>query len=59
MALDIRPLHPVIGAEVSGLDLRQPLSAGDAAAIHAGMAIFLRTILSPPAKTILVESSSE
>jgi alpha-ketoglutarate-dependent 2,4-dichlorophenoxyacetate dioxygenase len=37
MALEIRPLHPVIGGEVSGLDLRQPLSPADAAAIHEGM----------------------
>src|SRR6478752_7476725 len=37
MALDIRPLHPVIGGEVSGLDLRRPLTPADAAAIHAGM----------------------
>src|SRR5215831_11878532 len=37
MALEIRPIHPVIGGEVSGLDLRRPLASADAAAIHAGM----------------------
>ena len=37
MALSIRQLHPVIGGEVSGLDLRLPLSPADALAIHAGM----------------------
>ena len=37
MALEIRPLHPVFVGEVSGIDLRQPLSPADAAAIDAGM----------------------
>jgi alpha-ketoglutarate-dependent 2,4-dichlorophenoxyacetate dioxygenase len=35
--ITIRPLHPFIGGEVSGLDIARPLSAEDAAAIHAGM----------------------
>ncbi len=37
MTLTIRPLHPVIGGEVDGVDLRQPLSEDDVAAINAGM----------------------
>ncbi len=37
MTLTIRPLHPVIGGEVDGVDLRQPLSEKDVAAINAGM----------------------
>jgi alpha-ketoglutarate-dependent 2,4-dichlorophenoxyacetate dioxygenase len=37
MTLTIRPLHPVIGGEVDGVDLRQPLSDDDVAAINAGM----------------------
>ena len=37
MTLAIRPLHATIGAEVSGLDLRQPLSREAVAAIDAGM----------------------
>ncbi len=37
MTLTIRPLHPTIGGEVSGVDLRQPLSDDDIAVIDAGM----------------------
>ena len=37
MPFTVRPLHPFIGGEVSGLDLARPLGAEDAAAIHAGM----------------------
>jgi alpha-ketoglutarate-dependent 2,4-dichlorophenoxyacetate dioxygenase len=36
MSLSIRPLQPFAG-EVTGVDLREPLSAGTIAAIHAGM----------------------
>jgi alpha-ketoglutarate-dependent 2,4-dichlorophenoxyacetate dioxygenase len=40
MTLTIKPIqaaNPAFGGEVSGLDLRQPLSPADAAAIHEGM----------------------
>jgi alpha-ketoglutarate-dependent 2,4-dichlorophenoxyacetate dioxygenase len=37
MALTIRPLHPLIGAEADGLDLRRPLRAEDVAAIERAM----------------------
>ena len=37
MAMQIRLLGPGFVGEVSGLDLTRPLSAGDIAAIHAGM----------------------
>jgi alpha-ketoglutarate-dependent 2,4-dichlorophenoxyacetate dioxygenase len=37
MTVEIRPLHPLFVGEVSGVDLRQPLSAADVAAIEAGM----------------------
>ncbi|MEX2615515.1 MAG: TauD/TfdA family dioxygenase [Alphaproteobacteria bacterium] len=37
MSVTIRPLHPVLGGEVDGVDLRRPLSAEDVAAIEAGM----------------------
>src|SRR5919197_4974053 len=37
MALTIRPLHPIIAGEVSGVDLRQPLTREEAAAIEEGM----------------------
>jgi len=37
MPLAIRPLHPVIGGEVSGIDISQPLAPQDVAAIEAGM----------------------
>jgi alpha-ketoglutarate-dependent 2,4-dichlorophenoxyacetate dioxygenase len=35
MAIRVRPLHPHIGAEVTGVDLRQELAASDFAAIEA------------------------
>ena len=37
MPVAIRPLHPVIGGEVSGVDLTKPLSREDVAVIEAGM----------------------
>src|SRR5215217_2069521 len=37
MAIQIKQVGPGIGGEVSGIDLTEPLSAEDAAAIHAGM----------------------
>jgi alpha-ketoglutarate-dependent 2,4-dichlorophenoxyacetate dioxygenase len=37
MSISIRRLTPHIGGEVTGIDIRKPLSAEDAAAIHAGM----------------------
>src|SRR5579859_3892539 len=36
-ALDIRPVTPVIGAEISGVDLRQPLRPKTAAAIRQAL----------------------
>ncbi len=33
----IRPLHPTIGAEVEGIDMRRPLTADEVAAVEAGM----------------------
>jgi alpha-ketoglutarate-dependent 2,4-dichlorophenoxyacetate dioxygenase len=37
MTIAIRALHPVIGGEVSGLDLTQPLSPAEVSAVEAGM----------------------
>jgi alpha-ketoglutarate-dependent 2,4-dichlorophenoxyacetate dioxygenase len=37
MSIHIRPLEGCIGAEVEGIDLREPLSPAQAAAIHDGM----------------------
>ena len=37
MALSIRKLHPHFFGEVSGVDLRQPLTPQEAADIEAGM----------------------
>src|ERR1044071_8102154 len=37
MAVSIRQIHPVCVGEVSGVDLRRPLSREDVAAIEAGM----------------------
>ena len=37
MAISIRQIHPVFVGEVSGVDLRQPLSRDEVAAIEAGM----------------------
>ncbi len=37
MALTIRQIHPVFVGEVSGVDLRRPLSRDEVAAIEAGM----------------------
>ena len=37
MSIGIRPLHPLFVGEVSGIDISQPLSRTDVAAIEAGM----------------------
>ena len=37
MPMTIRPLHPVFVGEVSGVDCTKPLSAGEVAAVEAGM----------------------
>jgi alpha-ketoglutarate-dependent 2,4-dichlorophenoxyacetate dioxygenase len=37
MAISIRQIHPVFVGEVSGVDLRRPLTGEEAAAIEAGM----------------------
>lgn len=37
MTVAIRQIHPVFAGEVEGVDLRHPLTPGDAAAIEAGM----------------------
>jgi alpha-ketoglutarate-dependent 2,4-dichlorophenoxyacetate dioxygenase len=37
MPIAIRPLHPVFAGEVSGVDIRKPISSDDVAAIEAGM----------------------
>jgi alpha-ketoglutarate-dependent 2,4-dichlorophenoxyacetate dioxygenase len=37
MSITIRQIHPVFVGEVAGVDLRQPLTADEAAAIEAGM----------------------
>ena len=37
MSLAIRQIHPVFVGEISGVDLRKPLSKADVAAIEAGM----------------------
>ena len=37
MSIQIRPIGPCIGAEVTGIDLREPLTPAQAEVIHAGM----------------------
>ncbi len=37
MSIAIRPLHAVFAGEVTGIDLRQPASRADVAAVEAGM----------------------
>jgi alpha-ketoglutarate-dependent 2,4-dichlorophenoxyacetate dioxygenase len=37
MTITLRPLHPTIGAECLGVDLRRPLSRADVATIERGM----------------------
>ena len=37
MAMTIRQVHPHFVGEVSGLDLRKPLTKDEAAAVEAGM----------------------
>src|ERR1041384_6311301 len=37
MPVSIRPLHPVIAGEVSGVDIRKPLTQDEVKAIEAGM----------------------
>lgn len=37
MTIEFKPLHPCIGAEATGIDLKQPLAAEDVQAIEAAM----------------------
>ena len=37
MTISIRPLHPVFAGEVTGIDMRRPLSRDEVAAVEAGM----------------------
>ncbi|MDP1841430.1 MAG: TauD/TfdA family dioxygenase [Reyranella sp.] len=37
MAIETRPLHPHIGAEMIGIDARRPLTPAEVAAVEAGM----------------------
>lgn len=37
MPLTLKPIHPLFGAEVTGIDLRQPVSPALAAEVHAAM----------------------
>ena len=37
MPLTLSPVHPVFAAEVSGLDVTQPLAPADVTALEAGM----------------------
>lgn len=37
MSITIRPLHPLFAGEVSGIDIRKPLTPEEVAAIEAGM----------------------
>ena len=37
MSISIRALHPHVGGEVTGVDLRRPLARDEVAAIEAGM----------------------
>jgi alpha-ketoglutarate-dependent 2,4-dichlorophenoxyacetate dioxygenase len=37
MSIQFHPITPIIGAEVSGIDLEEPLTPAQAEAIHAGM----------------------
>src|SRR6201993_2845270 len=37
MRVSIRPLHPVFAGEVSGVDCRKPISAGEIDVVEAGI----------------------
>ena len=37
MAIETRPLHPHVGAEMTGIDVRKPLTPAEVAAVDAGM----------------------
>ncbi|MDI1285116.1 MAG: TauD/TfdA family dioxygenase [Reyranella sp.] len=37
MAIEIRPLHPHIGGEMTGVDVRKPLTPAEVDAVNAGM----------------------
>ena len=37
MAIETRPLHPHVGAEMTGIDVRNPLTPAEVAAVDAGM----------------------
>ena len=56
----IRPLHPVFGGEVSGVDLREPLPPATIAAIHTGMnrfgiLVFHDQLMSPEQQRAMTE----
>src|SRR3984885_7798790 len=56
----IRPLHPVFGGEVSGVDLREPLPPATIAAIHTGMdrfgiLVFHDQLMSPEQQRTMTE----
>ena len=37
MTIELQPLHPTIGARLTGIDARRPLTAAEVEAIEAGM----------------------
>ncbi len=47
-------LHPSLGAEIEGLDLREPLSAEDREAVSAALAEHIVLVCQKPLKSMAI-----
>ena len=63
MTVTIRQVGPCFAGEVSGIDMRKPLSPGEVAAIHAGDAVMVKgsagSKMAPIVKALVRHSSRQ